>query len=73
MTTKELTDKFNDEFGVSGPWPKEFKIDLETYKNVLLSVFNARLPFEVNGRVTMSIGFKGGLMFKNVELILESE
>ncbi len=71
MTTKELSDKFNDDYGHNSPWPKEYKIDLETYKNILLLVFNARLPFQVNGRVTILIGFNDGLMFKNVELLLE--
>lgn len=73
MTTIELRNKFNDEFRL-GEWPRTYKVDAETYGNVAQSIFNYACgdhKFEGNIGIYIVLGPNRGLMFKDVELILE--
>jgi len=71
MTTTELRKKFNSQFGIGVDWPKTYEVDAETYGNVCQSIFNnLREKYEYNV-IEISLGEHGGIMFKNVELIIK--
>ena len=69
MTTEELRHKFNTEFEM-GEWPKTYGVDHETYANVCQFVFNKKLEAESGPWIPIAVGVNGGILFKNVELIL---
>lgn len=80
MTAIELRDHFNLLFGMEQKWPKKYGVDAETYGNVCQEVFNhlqrrdsIYIYEHVSGLqfVRLALGPNGGIMFKNVELILE--
>lgn len=71
MTASELRDKMNNEYGLS-PWPKTLEVDAETYRNVEKLVWEESEDYlgdEPDIR-WVAHGPNGGIMFKNVELIL---
>ena len=75
MTSAELRIKFSDEFGV-GKWPKTYKVDKETYGiicNDMLKYFMTigALFTGESYLISISVGNNGGIMFKNVELIMD--
>lgn len=77
MTAEELRIKFNNDYGL-GEWPKTHEVDHETYANCCQAVFdwlvetgNAQnYPCLEQDKEAISLGPSNGLMFKNVELIL---
>ncbi len=80
MTANELKKKFDDEFGLN-PRPGQFKVDHETYANVCQSYFNWIIKNKVlvweeqdgsNKLIHVALGPNNGIMFKNIELILEN-
>jgi hypothetical protein len=83
MTTKELTDYFNDIFGLN-PWPKSFEVDHETYANVVQDILNHKAKLGEcyrlgNNKVGQYLEYRiqtkpahNGILFKDVELILKN-
>lgn len=73
MTAPELINHLNRVFGIN-PWPKQYEVDAATYGHCCQAVFNEyKMPLRLNERliISLSVGENGGLMFKNVELILK--
>ena len=72
MTSHELHQFFNKTYGISKEWPKQYKVDSDTYANVCQAVFTQAvvtdnlLGYDV---IQISIGPNKGIMFRNVELI----
>jgi hypothetical protein len=81
MTTNELLEKFNNLYGMSTPWPSEYKVDKDTYADVCKLLFSRLMngaPESVYfGRelivVRVSLGLKGGPLFHGVEILLEDD
>ena len=80
MFAHELKRYFNDTYGLDNPWPSTFGVDAETYGHCCQEVFNYLREYDNVGIlsngvkvVRISLGPNKGLMFKNVELILEKE
>lgn len=84
MTANELISHFNNTYGMHTSWPKTYSIDIETYGNCCQAVFNwfienkeiYKLGKEGIGQyyeIKLPIGIHGGLLFKNVELIISSD
>jgi hypothetical protein len=82
MTAAELKSYFNKEYGIQRPWPETYKVDAETYANCCQAVFNWHIEHKNIARLgnekrlfykltEFAIGIHGGLLFKNVELILK--
>lgn len=69
MTADELRKIFVHGYELD-KWPETYKVDHETYANCCQAVFDAVLDGNIN---RVSLGDNGGLMFKNVELILLRE
>lgn len=80
MTTQQLREKFNNEFGLN-EWPLIYEVDHETYANVCQSIFEYEnllvtlidkhlREIEI---IKIAIGPNNGIMFKNIELILEKK
>lgn len=70
MTANQLRDKFANEFAF-GQWPGQYHVDADTYANVCQEIFNQReIKF---GVVRIALGINRGVMFRNVELILETK
>lgn len=69
MTTRELTTKLNDEYGITKPWPDTYEVDHDTYANVCQDVFTWVRRMQAPG---VAIGVHDGIMFKNVELLLKT-
>ncbi len=71
MTSSELRTLFNESFGL-GEWPEIYKVDTETYAYICNDIFQHKN--EHNHRhinfITIAVGSHGGIMFKNVELII---
>ena len=68
MTSDELIRQFNNNYGMHNGWPKTYEVDHETYANCCQAVFKRN----VNRRwIQVAIGKSNGLMFRDVELILE--
>lgn len=86
MTIDELRNHFNDNFPAYEKWPTTYEVDHETYANVCQSIFNFQVEDNVdtipltyntpNGHkgycISLCLGSRNGIMFKNVELILKS-
>ena len=72
MTAEELIHKLNIDYGMH-KWPPVYEVDAETYANVCHYVFNMLANYFTDLKVTVSIGPHHGIMFKNVELILEEK
>ena len=72
MTTEELAHKLSIDYGLNN-WPPFYEVDAETYANVCHYTFNHLANFHPSLKVTVSIGPHHGIMFKNVELILEAK
>lgn len=78
MTVIELTDFFNKEYGIEREWPKVKEVDHQTFANVCKFIFDYESKavdpvFRLsNGSraYTVFLGQYGGIMFKNVELLL---
>jgi hypothetical protein len=84
MTANELRDKFNKEFGLN-EWPKKYEVDADTYANICNFIISEYLKDKLQVIINMQgyipgkdivvamilIGPNKGIMFKNVELILE--
>lgn len=73
MTADQLRELFIKRFGAKDPWPAKFEVDAATYGYCCQDVFSnleEKYP-RANGTVHVALGSSGGLMFKNVELILE--
>lgn len=70
MTPNELRNYFNNTYGMNESWPKQFKVDADTYAQVCQEIFN--LVVDHHGPfIEIALGPNNGIMFKNVELILE--
>ena len=78
MTADELRKRFNELFGLN-KWPDKYGVDAETYANCCQAVFthseeSATELYQEDNRVItiarIALGPNNGLMFKNVELIL---
>ncbi|HWY35955.1 MAG TPA: hypothetical protein VNX68_15030 [Nitrosopumilaceae archaeon] len=72
MTTEELRLKLNSEFGIN-PWPETYEVDSDTYAHVCQFVFHQHIHAYTNGRfkqITITVGKNNGILFKNVELLL---
>ena len=73
MTAAQLRELFNRSFNLN-KWPKTFEVDAHTYACVCQEVLR-RAPTMTNigdvNIVKVSTGKHGGIMFKNVELILD--
>lgn len=75
MTANELIDKFNNEFGLS-TWPETYEVDANTYANVCQLIFESKLDYDDYMSidkyrvVNISLGKHGGIIYRNVELIL---
>ena len=79
MTAEELRKKFNRAFGLE-KWPKTYAIDHETYANVCQFIFeskirnNEEVAFQGDiNEVLIALGPNNGIMFKNVELVLNMQ
>ena len=77
MTTDELRNKMNNDFGLS-EWPKYMYVDSETYANVCQNIFDTKadnISFTSGERfikiVKISLGVHHGILFKNVELLIK--
>ncbi len=79
MTTKELREYLNNQFGLN-PWPQTFEVDAETYGNVCQDVINwtvnengvwKSFNSENEFHIKIAIGDQNGILFKGVELILK--
>ncbi len=84
MTANELHSYFNRIFGMNEQWPETFEVDAATYGNCCQDIFNDYIG-KVDDSITLDIqtknvmvlmptvrlGKNGGLMFRNVELILK--
>lgn len=70
MTANELAKKFGDEYGFN-PWPSTFEVDAETYASCCQAVFNNILESKGGPWISLRLGLSGGIMFKNVELLLK--
>lgn len=74
MTAQELKDKFDREFGLSKNWPSCYTVDAETYGYCCQAIFDSRANIHMEGyRLSIWVGPSNGLMFKNIELILENK
>ena len=85
MTANELRALFNESYGIDRSWPKTYEVDADTYANVCQAVFSnkisrgdaARVGNEQAGTfysiLDLAIGLNGGILFKNVELILKGK
>ena len=77
MTTHELREKFNNEFGIE-TWPKTFEVDADTYANVVQDLFNyhkskynyTMLEYNI-WSLNIIVGSNNGVLYKGVELILK--
>lgn len=72
MTAEELLKKFNTEFGLNA-WPATYEVDAETYAYVCHYVFNWAANYSINTFAPIKLGLHNGIVFKNVELILEAK
>lgn len=78
-TVEELRKYFNTEFGI-GEWPKQFEVSAELYGRCCQVIFDRAQKSNIQkifrkglgdlGLIEVVIGEHGGIMFKNVELIL---
>lgn len=77
MTSNELIAFLNNTYGLKRPWPKKLKVDADTYANCCQTIFNYHgeiFPIDEGIKIlSITCGPNDGLMFKNVELILESK
>lgn len=80
MTADQLRKHFNDTFGIDKPWPSQFEVDAETYGNVCQAVFDWHIKNHlyilepgIGYQIHIKVGLNGGIMFKNMELLLQKE
>lgn len=72
---EELISYFNTAFGMNA-WPKQFIVSPLLYANVCQATFKylvdkgAVIEHEGIDVISIAIGPNGGIMFKNVELIM---
>lgn len=72
MTAEELITHFNRVYGMSNPWPTTYEVDPITYAHCCQKIFDHIKPTkDVMGGTLIQLGPNKGLMFKNVELILQ--
>ncbi len=82
MTTEQLTKHFNYIFGsgsISNKWPETYKVSARTYGNVCQSILDYKInklkeqntAYPNLNIIEILVGENNGLMFKNVELILD--
>lgn len=69
MTAEELILQWNSEYGPN-PWPVNKYVDSHTYANCCQYVFDRLRIHGYSDVVSIRVGPNGGLMFKNVELLL---
>ena len=78
-SAKELREYFNKEYGITKPWPKTFHVNSECYADCCQEAFNwyaknceSTISGDKWNSYRIMIGNEtNGLMFKNVELILD--
>lgn len=72
MTRDELTKLLNERFALN-QWPSQFKVDHETYANVVQAYFDIfDVPHESRPKtIYIALGPNNGIMHKHVELILD--
>lgn len=71
MTSAQLREELNSKYQVDR-WPWRYEVDHETYANVCQDLFDRKLmQADDQGLVIIALGGNGGIMFKNVELILK--
>lgn len=74
MTAEEFIQKCNIEFGLSNSWPKFYRVDLETYKNICLFLIQHtknKDRHRLGWTVHIEVGLLGGVMFRGMEILLE--
>lgn len=77
MTPEELLTELNLKYGYN-PWPETYEVDTETYALVTQALLNYHIAnnhyivIKYKGfHIEIATGFHGGLMFKNVELLIK--
>ncbi len=80
MTTQQLTDHFNQNYGMFKTFPETFKVNHETYANICHHLFLLKAQeLRENGMepvlyyANVALGRHNGILFKGVELILSED
>lgn len=74
MTTQELLEEVNTKFGMNWEWPDTYEVDIETYVNVVTSIFEnaskkvSAEPFTNGYIIYVVISENYRVMFKGMEL-----
>lgn len=72
MTVEQFKRMLNSNYGVEKNWPARLMVDADTYANVCQAVFENNIN-KINGPgVSVEVGPRNGIKFKNIELILNS-
>lgn len=73
MTSNELGNYLNKEYGIENPWPAKLEVDADTYAQVCQAIFDHVVNnYHLSGPFyEIALGPNKGIMFKNVELILK--
>jgi hypothetical protein len=73
MTAKELKSKFIKDFGFK-EWPETYEVDAETYGYVCQAIFDNWIERDFPPEfASVRLGFQGGILFQNVELLIKKE
>ncbi len=74
MTEPELRNLLNDAWGIHDPWPPQLEVDADTYGHVCAVIFTKLQVRYTESRnyIKLSIGPNKGIMYKNIELILNN-
>lgn len=78
---EELREYFNNAYGLEKEWPKTFEVSAELYGRVCQTVFDwhirnllcVMIPGRGYNIARVAVGQNGGIMFKNVELLIKKE
>jgi hypothetical protein len=79
MTVEQLRTYINETYGMGDktPYPKIFNVDADTYGNVCHAIFQNKMKSsQCNSHfcgctiIEIHLGINGGVMFKNIELIV---
>jgi len=76
MTAQTLREYLNTEYGLKKPWPKTLEVDAHTYAcacQEIFDTFEKETVGNVGYLIELALGPHNGIMFKNVELILNEE
>lgn len=77
---EELVNYLNMAYGLEAQWPETFEVSPELYGRVCDALLKYLIEKNVytlvvgkGYRVELAVGRKGGVMFKNVELLIKKE